>query len=130
MTRLLSLALAAGLMAGQASADGAVPVPLPTIPAMSVGAGEHLLMQLVVANLVSENCPAYQATDAEWSLLAGSADLVAERLGLGVDDYDNRFYRRAFGMLDKPDTCDREGPRIRPLINRLIAWGGSLEPLN
>jgi len=130
MIRLLTLAFATALLAGQATPDGAVRVPLPTIPAMSVGAGEHLLMQLVVANLVSENCPAYPATDAEWSLLTGSADLVAERLGLDADAYDNRFYRRAFGMLDKPDTCDREGPRIRPLIDRLIAWGGSLEPLD
>ncbi|MCA2011670.1 hypothetical protein LCM17_09260 [Cereibacter sphaeroides] len=110
-------------------ADGGVQVPLPTIPPLSGGEQEHLLMQLVVANVVSENCPAYQATDAEWALLTGSADLVAESLGLSVEAYDARFYHPAFSMLDKEDTCSREGPQVRPLIERLIAWGGSLTPI-
>lgn len=115
------------ITATAALADGGVTVPLPTIPPMSAGDQEHLLMQLVVANVVSQNCPAYQATDAEWALLTGSADLVAAALGLSTEDYDARFYHPAFSMLDKPETCDREGPQVRPLINTLIAWGGSLD---
>ena len=117
------------LLAAPAFADGGVRVPLPTIPPLSAGEQEHLLMQLVVANVVSENCPDYQASDAEWALLTGSADLVAESLALSVEAYDARFYHPAFSMLDKEDTCQREGPQVRPLIERLIAWGGSLTPI-
>ncbi len=112
-----------------ALADGGVRVPLPTIPPMSIGTQEHMLMQLVVANVVSQNCPEYQASDAEWALLTGSADLIADALGLDATAYDARFYHPAFSMLDKAETCAREGPRVRPLLNRLIAWGGSLTPL-
>lgn len=114
--------------ASAALADGGVTVPLPTIPPLSAGDQEHLLMQLVVANVVSENCPAYQATDEEWALLTGSADLVAASLGLSVEEYDARFYHPAFSLLDKEDTCAREGPLVQPLIRRLVAWGGSLTP--
>jgi len=122
---ILSLLLAAS----PALADGGPAVPLPAIPPLSEGEREHLLMRLVVANVVAENCPAYQATDAEWALLTGSADLVAESLGLDPGSYDDRFYHPAFSLLDKPGTCEREGPQVRPLINRLIAWGGSLTPV-
>jgi hypothetical protein len=86
------------------------------------------LRQLVVANVVSQNCEGFIASDAEWALLTGSADMLAERLDLGVVLYDTQFYDPAFALLDKPDTCETEGPRVRPLIDRLIGWGGSLTP--
>lgn len=111
-----------------ALADGGVTVPLPDIPRMSPPEYEHLLMQLVVANVVAQNCPAHAETPEEWALLTGSADIVAERLGLDTAAYDDRFYHPAFAFLDKPDTCAREVPRIGPLVARLIAWGGSLVP--
>ena len=117
------------LAATPALADGGLTVPLPQLPPLSGGSAEHLLMQLVVANVVSQNCPEWLATAGEWALLTGTADLVAESLGLGTDDYDDRFYRPAFALLDKPGTCGREGPRVRPLVNRLIAWGGTPVPL-
>ncbi|MCB1346965.1 MAG: hypothetical protein H6900_04745 [Rhodobacter sp.] len=123
------LVLALTLLAASAWADGGVTVPLPRIPPLPTGEQEHLLMQLVTANVVSENCPGHGLTPEEFALVTGSADLVAAALGvLDSNAYDDRFYRPAFAMLDKPDTCDREGPRIRPLINQLIAWGGSLTP--
>ncbi|MCB1391246.1 MAG: hypothetical protein KDK12_19200 [Rhodobacteraceae bacterium] len=120
-------ALAFILTAGTALADGGVTVPLPTIPPLSQGEQEHLLMQLVVANVVQINCPGSEQSMAEWALLTGSADRVAESLGLSVEAYDDTYYRPAFALLDKADTCARELPRVQPLIRRLIAWGGSLE---
>jgi len=125
----LAAALALILAAAPALADGGVQVPLPTIPPLTEGEQEHLLMQLVVANVVSQNCAGFEATMAEWALLTGSADLVAASLGLDAAAYDDRFYHPAFSMLDKAETCQREGPEVRPLINRLIAWGGSLTPI-
>lgn len=111
-----------------AHADGGVTVPLPTIPQMPEADLEHLLRELVVANVVSANCQGFEYGTAEWALLTGSADLIAQRLGIGVGEYDVRFYGPAFAMLGKPETCATQGPRVRPLINRLIAWGGSLTP--
>lgn len=122
-----SLVLALCLTAGVAQADGGVTVPLPTLPPMTQGEQEHLLMQLVVANVVQSNCPGGNDDIAEWALLTGTADLIAESLGLDANAYDDRFYHPAFDMLDKPETCVREMPRVQPLIRRLIAWGGSLD---
>jgi hypothetical protein len=122
-----SLVLALCLTATASLADGGVTVPLPAIPAMSQGEQEHLLRQLVVANVVQLNCPGSEQSMAEWALLTGSADLVVGSLGLSVERYDDDYYSPAFDMLDKADTCDRELPRVQPLIRRLIAWGGSLD---
>jgi hypothetical protein len=116
------------IVTAPALADGGATVPLPEIPQLSPPEYEHLLMQLVVANVVAQNCPSHAPTDEEWALLTGSADIVAERLGLDSAAYDDRFYHPAFAFLDKPDTCAREVPRIAPLVARLIAWGGALEP--
>ncbi len=127
MVRIVPLAFA--FVATAALADGGVTVPLPVIPPLSAGEQEHLLMQLVVANVVSQNCDAFYTSDAEWALLTGSADLVARALNLSVETYDDRFYQPAFALLDKGETCIREGPRVRPLINTLIGWGGSLTPV-
>lgn len=127
---LKPIALIAALATGPALADGAVTVPLPDIPMMSPDDTQDLLRALVVANVVSQNCEGFIATDAEWALLVGSADLLAERLGLGVERYDAQYYDPAFALLDKADTCEIEGPRVQPLIQRLIVWGGSLTPVD
>lgn len=125
---LKPFALIAALLTGPALADGGVTVPLPDIPQMSLDDTQDLLRALVVANVVSQNCEGFIATDAEWALLTGSADLLAERLDLGIVRYDTQYYDPAFALLDKADTCETEGPSVQPLIQRLIGWGGSLTP--
>jgi hypothetical protein len=121
------------LFAAPAFAEDPGFVTLPETAKLAEAATPSLLTELVVANVVGMNCPAYRLTDGEWALLTGSADKVATAIGVADSgDYDTKFYGPAFDLLDKPETCDSEGPKIAPLVERLKAMGGDttlLKPL-
>lgn len=130
MKRLTTAALLSLALAGPAFADGKIYVQLPEFGPFSGNEAEELLSSLVLANVVSSNCPDFAVSDAEWSLLVDSADLLARgELGLSVDDYDRYFYAPAFAALDKPDTCAVEGPAVQAVLDELVLQGGSREPL-
>ena len=89
-----------------------------------------LLSEVVLANVISSNCADFAVTDEEWSLLTDSADILAHgQLGIGVNDFDNLFYDPAFETLDEPGACDKHGPQVQPVIDKLVALGGSREAL-
>ena len=118
------------LSSAPAFADGKIYVQLPDLSEIGGAAAETLLMQVVLANVVSSNCAGFEVTDEEWSLLTDSADILARaNLGYSVDDYDEFFYKPAFAALDKPETCAEEGPNVQPIIDQLVALGGSREAL-
>lgn len=88
-------------------------------------AAERLLSEVVHAVVMAQNCPRYAVSAGEWSLLTGSGDALAGHLGLGLAEYDRRFWDPAFAALDQPDGCGREGPKVRPLVQRLRSMGGA-----
>lgn len=107
-------------------ADGAVAVALPVLPDFSESQNQQLLTALVTAVVVGVNCPGFEITDGAWSLLNGTADLIAiDRFALDPVAYDARYFSPAFDLLDKPGTCAAKGPRIQPLIGMLTGLGGS-----
>lgn len=117
-------------LSGPALADGKIYVQLPDLSGVSGEAAEAMLSEVVLANVVSSNCPAFSVTDEEWSLLVDSADILArEQLRLSIDDYDSRFYGPAFAALDKPDACETAGPQVQPTLDRLVELGGSRDAL-
>ena len=128
-----NLFVAAGLclaLAIPALADGKIYVQLPDLSGVSREAAEALLSEVVLANVVSSNCPEFSVKDEEWSLLVDSADILArEQLRLSIDDYDSQFYGPAFGALDKPETCETAGPKVQATLDRLVELGGSREAL-
>ena len=110
-------------------ADGAIAVAMPDFPDFSQAQNEEMLTALVAAIVVGMNCPGFEITDGEWSLLNGAADIIANNeLGLSVDAYDAGYFSPAFALLDKPDTCDVQGPKVLPLVEFLIGLGGSRAP--
>jgi hypothetical protein len=117
----LALTLA---LAGPALADGGITVQLPRAAEIAAVASPQFLHDLVNANVIGSNCPGYELTDGQSTLLTGSADMVAEQLGLTIDAYDAEYYGPAFDLLDKPGSCKELGPAIAPLIDRLKAMGG------
>ncbi len=119
-----ALLLAAALAPSLALADGAVPVTLPTIPTMTQSEMVTMLDRLVVANVVSSNCPGFDLDMADWGLLTGTADLIAEKLGLDATAYDAAFYGPAFDLLDQPDTCTERGPDVVVMLDMIAKWGG------
>lgn len=124
------LALLTALIASPALADGGITVKLPDDARIAAAASPEVLMELVVANVIGSNCAGFETTQGEWTLLTGTADKVAEAIGVrDAGDYDDRFYGPAFDLLDRPGSCATEGPKIRPLIERLKAMGGDTLPL-
>ena len=113
-----------------ALADGRVFVPVPDLSSIAGEDAKRLLDQLVLAVVVGSNCPGFELTDAQWSLLTDSADVLAhEQLGLSIGDYDDQVFVPAFDVLDAPDTCGKVGPKIGVLIDLLVGLGGSLDPI-
>jgi hypothetical protein len=116
-------------LATSAQADGGVTVTLPDPSQIAAAASPDFLMQLVMANVAGMNCPGFALSDGEWALITGTADRTAATLQIDSGTYDDDYYGPAFAALDAPGTCDREGPRIAPLIDRLRGMGGSTDPI-
>jgi len=130
MNRLLAVSALCLALNTPAFADGKIYVQLPDLSGFSGAEAETFLSQVVLANVVSSNCPDFGITEEEWSLLTDSADILArEQLRLSTDDYDSRFYGPAFAALDRADTCAIEGKNVQPTIERLITLGGSRDAL-
>lgn len=130
MKTQLAFLTAALLWATPALADGKIYVQLPDLSSCAGQEAEDFLAEVVLANVISSNCPDFAVTDEEWSLLTGSADILARgQLKLSVDDYDADYYGPAFAALDKADACASEGPQVQPVIDQLVELGGSREAL-
>lgn len=125
---IAGLLVAAGVQ--QAAADGKVYVKLPDLSSYTGHRAEEFLGQVVLANVISSNCTGFEVTDADWSLLTDSADILAYgQLKLGVDDYDSTFYKPAFDALDESGACERHGPEVEQVLSELVSLGGSRDPL-
>lgn len=120
---------AMGLTATGALADGGVTVKLPDVSALPKAQAQALIAELARVNVITSNCPGYEITDGEWTLITGTGDKLAARLGLDPASYDQTYYGPAFRLLDDPASCDRIGPTARPLIQRLVGMGGGTEPI-
>ena len=130
MKRLLAATAICLALASPVLADGKIYVQLPDLSAWKGEEAETILKELVLANVVSSNCPGFEITEEEWSLLTDSADLLARgQLGLSVEDYDAQYYSPAFDALDDPNTCDQVGPRVQPMLDLMVEMGGSREAL-
>ncbi|SDE40560.1 hypothetical protein SAMN05421538_106149 [Paracoccus isoporae] len=131
MTRILAAILAAGLnmplTLPAAMAEGKVMVELPNLSGMSDEDAEKLITALAQVNVITSNCPDYDISDGEWTLLVGTGDMLAKALGMDPETYDEQYYGPAFRMLEDPGACDRIGPRARPIIDDLIEMGGGTE---
>ncbi len=129
MKARMAAAVVLVLSAGPALADGGVTVQLPDVSGLDDAEAERLIAELANVNVITSNCPAYPISNGEWTLITGTGDRLAARLGLDAAAYDRKYYGPAFRLLDNPGACDRIGPTARPLIQRLIGMGGGTTPL-
>ncbi|MDH3264324.1 MAG: hypothetical protein OEM24_10025 [Paracoccaceae bacterium] len=118
--RIAALSL---LLALPAKAENLVEAGAAGLRRLEPAAAERLLSEVVNAVVMAQNCPAYGVSDGDWTLLTGTGDVLAVKLGLGIAEYDRRFWGPAFAELDRPGACGREGPKVRLLVQRLIAGG-------
>lgn len=130
---LAALALLAAVPAALAQDTGAVAgdrlvVPLPDVSGLSDDEARALTQELAEANVISDNCPEFEATDGEWQLLNGTSDALTERLGLDPLAYDREYFRPAYNLLDDAGACEARGPQVAALVDRLVAMGGDTRP--
>lgn len=117
------------LTVSAALADGGMTVKLPDVTKLSDTEAKSLIAELANVNVITSNCPDYEITNGEWTLITGTGDKLATRLGLDPSAYDRQYYGPAFKLLDDPTACDRIGPTAKPLIGKLIGMGGGTTPL-
>ncbi|MDB6178099.1 hypothetical protein PAF17_11390 [Paracoccus sp. Z330] len=103
-------------------------VPLPDISSLSQSEAQSLTRQIVEADVITSNCPAYAISDGAWTLLTGTGELLAGKLDMDPAAYEQEVIAPAYALLDDPESCDRIGPEVDPLIDRLIDMGGATEP--
>ena len=128
--KLIGASLAGLMLVTPALADGKVYVQLPDLSSLHGEGEKDFLRALILANVISSNCPDFAVTEAEWSLLTDSADLIAKgKLHLNSDTYDNEYFGPAFAVLEDDGACETHGPKVQPLLEQLVALGGSREPL-
>lgn len=116
------------LLAAGSFGQDRVSVPLPDLSGLDQDAARDLARSIGQADVITSNCADYKISGGEWTLLAGTADLLAKRLGLDPAAYDQEFNAPAYALLDDPAACDRLGPEAGPLIGRLVDMGGATEP--
>ena len=129
MNSVTAVAGALAMMTGAALADGGMTVPLPDVSALPEAEAKALIAELANVNVITSNCPGYAVTDGEWTLITGTGDRLAARLGMDAAEYDRSYYGPAFKLLDDPGACDRIGPTAKPMIQRLIGMGGDTKAL-
>jgi hypothetical protein len=95
---------------------------------LSDKAADALLMRLVQSTVAGVNCVDYETTDPEWKLIVDTSDQLANQLGLDNESYDARYYDPVFVAYDEDAAfCETLGPGIAPLIEEMIARGGSID---
>lgn len=120
-----ALALSLTLAALPAAADGPqFRGVLPDAGALAPHARPEVLALIVQAVVIGQNCDGFRTTDGQWALLTGSADLIADRLGLSVEAQDDDFWRPAFALLDEPQGCARHGWTVGKALGLLTGLGG------
>ncbi len=115
--------------AGLALADGGITVKLPDVSTLPEPEAKALIAELANVNVITANCPGYEISNGEWTLITGTGDRLAARLQLDPTAYDREFYGPAFKLLDDPTACDRIGPTAKDLIAKLVKMGGGTTPL-
>ena len=129
MKTVATVAGALAIMSGVALAGGGVTVQLPDVSGLSEAEAKSLIAELAQVNVITSNCPDYAISDGEWTLITGTGDRLAARLGLDAAGYERTYYAPAFKLLDDPGACDRIGPTAKPLIQHLKSMGGGTTPL-
>lgn len=95
-----------------------------TIPALPGGEDAHLLRVLAHAQVAQANCPGPVVTAGPWLLLRAAEDSLVERMRLDASAVE-AVHAAVVAALAKPGFCAREVPRLAPVLDMLVFWGGS-----
>lgn len=97
--------------------------PLANLAPMS---NEASLQQLVLANLIASNCKIPDLTSGDAALLAGTAQVIAEQLGVSTDQYFSAYVHPAMLKIVTESGCDQHADMAGAMVENLKALGGSI----
>lgn len=87
---------------------------------------EASLRQLALANLVASNCKVQGLSSGDAALLAGTAQSIAEQLGVTTEQYFSGYIHPAMLDLAAPDGCTRHAPMTGSMVETLKSLGGKI----
>jgi hypothetical protein len=110
-----------------AMADESAVVTLPSLAKIKATADNTatFMMELAQAEVVGLNCEGYKISRAEAALINGTVDLLADDFDFNPEFRKQNVYGDALASVADPATCDRDGPKIKPLLDQLRDMGGS-----
>lgn len=123
------LAAVASLSAAAAQPAGSKALPLIQTPPQSAIAGMAsvpALHGLALANLIASNCAIEGLEAGDAALIAGTAQVVAQHLGVGSDEYFSVYINGALREFGAADACHIHAASTLSLASSLKAQGGAV----
>lgn len=87
---------------------------------------EDTLRRLALANVIASNCEIPGLTKGDAGLLAGTAQVVADRLGITTEVYFAEYIHPAMGKIATPKGCEQNASIARDLVEIVKALGGEV----
>jgi len=84
------------------------------------------LRQLVLANLVASNCRLPNLSSGDAALLAGTAQSIAELLGVTTEQYFSGYIHPAMLELAAPDGCTQQAQMTGHMVAMIKGLGGKI----
>jgi hypothetical protein len=100
----------------------------PTLPeagALKAAESPEFLLALVNAMVAGEHCEGFEVSPEELALLTATVPVVVADMGIDTETYDLEYNGRSFADIFIDETCPRDGPKVRPMLDQLIGMGGA-----
>lgn len=92
--------------------------------AIKAEANPEFLMALMYAATAGEHCADFMVSPEELALLTATVDQVKVLVGVPEEEFENEYFGQANFDILVDETCPRDGPNVRPTLDKVIALGG------
>lgn len=92
--------------------------------AMKAEANPEFLMALMYAATAGEHCEDFVVSPEELALLNATVEQVKVLVGVEQETFENEYLGKAFFDVLVDETCPRDGPNVRPTLDKVLALGG------
>lgn len=101
-------------------------IQTPPASAIAEMASAPALHGLALANLIASNCAISGLEAGDAALIAGTAQMVAQHLGVGEPEYFSVYIDGALRELGAAGACDTHAASTLSLVSHLKAQGGAV----
>lgn len=123
---LTMTALGAALLIIAAGPGVCSEIRTPPPAALAPLATGETLHQLALANLIASNCQLSGLSGGDAGLLAGTAQALAQEMGIKTEVYFSEYLQPAIAHLAAPEACTTHASTTRAMVDRLKGLGGAV----